>query len=140
MRLLAFIAALAAGPVAADTVIALRTIRPKVVIGPADVGLGPGVISGAASRLEDVIGRQTRVAIYKDAPILDGDTTAPTLVERNQLVPIVFLAGPLVIAAEGRALEPGGQGDRIRIMNTSSRATVTGLVMADGSVTVRATR
>lgn len=136
----ALAAALAAGPAAADTVIALRTLRAQTLIEPADVGLEPGIVSGAANRLEDVIGREARVAIYKGRPVLDGDTTAPTLVERNQVVPLLFVAGPLVIAAEGRALERGGRGDQIRIMNTASRTTVTGMVMADGSVAVRSTR
>lgn len=140
MRLLLCIAALAAGPAGADTVVALRTLRAQAVIGPADVGLEPGTVSGAASRVDDVIGRETRVAIYKGRPVLDGDTAAPTLVQRNQVVPLTFMAGPLVIAAEGRALERGGAGDQIRIMNTASRTTVTGLVTADGSVAVKSTR
>lgn len=140
MRLLLCIAALAAGPAGADTVVALRTLRAQAVIGPADVGLEPGTVSGAASRVEDVIGREARVAIYKDRPVLDSDTAAPTLIQRNQVVPLIFMAGPLVIAAEGRALERGGEGDQIRIMNTASRTTVTGLVMADGSAAVRSTR
>lgn len=140
MRRLLCVAILVAGPAAADTVIALRTLRAQTVIGPADVGLEPGTVSGAASRPSDVIGREARVAIYKGRPVLDGDTTAPTLVDRNQIVPLLFVAGPLVIAAEGRALDRGGQGDQIRIMNTVSRTTVTGMVLADGSVAVRSTR
>lgn len=140
MRMLLCVAALVAGPAGADTVVALRTLRAQSVISPADVALEPGSVSGAASRLEDVIGREARVALYKDRPILDGDTAAPTLVQRNQLVPLIFMAGPLVIAAEGRAMERGGAGDQIRIMNTTSRTTVTGLVLADGSVAVRSTR
>lgn len=140
MRALLCIAALAAGPVAADTVVALRTLRAQSVISEGDVGLEPGNVSGAAETLDEVIGREARVALYKDRPVLVGDTTAPALVDRNQIVPFLFVAGPLVIAAEGRALERGGEGDLIRIMNTASRTTVTGMVMADGSVAVGATR
>ena len=140
MRALICIAALAAGPAAADTVVALRTLRAQTVIGQGDVGLEPGNVSGAAERLDEVIGREARVALYKDRPVLVGDTAAPALIDRNQIVPFLFVAGPLVIAAEGRALERGGEGDLIRIMNTTSRTTVNGMVMADGSVAVGATR
>lgn len=140
MRGLLCMAACLAGPAAADTVVALRSLQARTVIGAGDVALEPGAIAGAATRLEDVIGRETLVAVFKDRPVFARDAGAPTLVERNQIVPLVFTLGTLVISAEGRALGRGGEGDLIRIMNTASRATVTGMVMPDGSVAVKATR
>lgn len=140
MRGMLCIAACLAGPAAADTVVALRSLQARTVIGAGDVALSPGTVTGAATRLEDVIGRETLVAIYKDRPVFVRNAGAPTLVERNQIVPLVFTLGTLVISAEGRALGRGGAGDLIRIMNTASRATVTGMVMPDGSVSVQATR
>lgn len=139
MRGLLCIAACLAGPAAADTVVALRSLQARTVIGAGDVALSPGTIAGAATRLEDVIGRETLVAVFKDRPVFARNAGAPTLVERNQIVPLVFTLGTLVISAEGRALGRGGAGDLIRIMNTASRATVTGMVMPDGSVSVKAT-
>ncbi|HQU69671.1 MAG TPA: flagellar basal body P-ring formation chaperone FlgA [Albidovulum sp.] len=140
MRGLLCIAACLAGPAAADTVVALRSLQARTVIGAGDVALKSGTVAGAATRLEDVIGREMLVAVFKDRPVFVRNAGAPTLVERNQIVPLVFTLGTLVISAEGRALGRGGEGDLIRIMNTASRATVTGLVMPDGSVSVKATR
>lgn len=140
MRGLLCIAACLAGPAAADTVVALRSLQARTVIGAGDVTLSPGTVAGAATRVEDVIGRETLVAVFKDRPVFVRNAGAPTLVERNQIVPLVFTSGTLVISAEGRALGRGGEGDLIRIMNTASRATVTGMVMSDGSVSVKATR
>lgn len=140
MRGLLCIASCLAWPAAADTVVALRPLPARTVISPADVKLAPGNLAGAATRLEDVIGRETRVAVYKDRPLLLHNSDAPTLVERNQIVPLTFTTGALTIAAEGRALGRGGQGDLIRIMNTASRTTVTGMVMPDGSVAVNTSR
>lgn len=140
MRGLLCIAACLAGPAAADTVVALRSLQARTVIGAGDVTLSPGTVAGAATRVEDVIGRETLVAVFKDRPVFAQNAGAPTLVERNQIVPLVFTSGTLVISAEGRALGRGGEGDLIRIMNTASRATVTGMVMSDGSVSVKATR
>jgi flagella basal body P-ring formation protein FlgA len=139
MRGLLCIVACLAGPAAADTVVALRSLQARTVIGAGDVALSPVTSAGAATRLEDVIGRETLVAVFKDRPVLVRNAGAPTLVERNQIVPLVFTLGTLVISAEGRALGRGGAGDLIRIMNTASRATVTGMVMPDGSVSVKAT-
>ena len=42
----------------------------------------------------------------------------------------------LRILTEGRALARGGVGDVIRVMNLSSRTTVSGRIAADGSVHV----
>ncbi|MEM9126779.1 MAG: flagella basal body P-ring formation protein FlgA, partial [Pseudomonadota bacterium] len=44
---------------------------------------------------------------------------------------------PLSITTEGRALGRGAAGDRIRVMNLSSRTTVTGLIRPDGQIEVK---
>jgi flagella basal body P-ring formation protein FlgA len=51
-------------------------------------------------------------------------------------VSLVYRRGPLSILAEGRALGRGGVGDSVRVINIASRATVTGLVAPDGTLTV----
>jgi flagella basal body P-ring formation protein FlgA len=60
----------------------------------------------------------------------------PALIARNQIVTLFYHSGPLVIAAEGRALGRAGPGDALRVMNLSSRSTVTGFVRPDGTVLV----
>jgi flagellar basal body P-ring formation protein FlgA len=76
------------------------------------------------------------VTIYAGRPIRAADIGAPALVERNQIVPLVYAAGGLQITAEGRALDRGGEGDVIRVMNLSSRVQVTGIVDETGAVRV----
>ena len=60
----------------------------------------------------------------------------PALVDRNALVRMVFVRGALAIQAEGRALDRGGVGERVRVMNLGSKQIVTGAVAPDGSVEV----
>lgn len=139
MRRLILLCLAAGQAAAADTVVATRALRPQTVIAAADVTLAPGAVPGAAERLEEVIGRETKVALYKDRPVLTGEIGAPTLIARNQIVPLVFAAGALTISTEGRALERGGAGDSIRILNMASRTTVRGRIRADGSVLADAT-
>jgi flagella basal body P-ring formation protein FlgA len=136
MRLLAALACLVAHPVGADTVVALRNLRAQTLISAADIMVEPGMVAGAAKALEGVIGLETRVAIYRGRPILTGEIGAPTIVERNQIVPLKFSIGALTISAEGRALDRGGAGDSVRVMNTTSRTTVSGVILADGTVSV----
>lgn len=124
-------------PAMADTVVPVRTIRAQSIISVADVVLKTGVVSDGFSQIEDVIGQEARVALYPGRIIGLSDIGPPALVQRNQIVRVIFRTNGLQITAEGRALERGGVGDQVRIMNTSSRATLFGQVQADGSVFVR---
>jgi flagella basal body P-ring formation protein FlgA len=65
-----------------------------------------------------------------------GDVGPPTLVERNQVVPLIYLRGGLEIMTEGRSLDRAGIGDHVRVMNLASRATVSGRVTARGQILV----
>ena len=134
---MALVFCLLAGPALADIVVPTRTIRPGEVIAGTDLTLKPGTRDDVAGRIDDVIGQEARVALYAGRPIRLDDLGPPALIDRNQLVTLVFLRGGLAISAEGRALARGAEGDRIRVMNLSSRATVTGRVNADGTVVVQ---
>ena len=89
---------------------------------------------GALTHPLDVVGMETRVVLYADRPIRPGDIGPPSLVDRNQLVTLIFRQQGLNIATEARALGRGSEGDRIRVMNLSSRTTVSGRIDAAGRV------
>ncbi len=127
---------LLANRAAADTVLAARTIRPGTVITARDLIIKPGDIAGMASKPEQLIGAEARVSLYAGRPIALADTGPPALVERNQIVALVFQRNGLRISAEGRSLSRAGVGDVVRVMNLSSRTTVSGKVMPDGRVMV----
>ena len=57
-------------------------------------------------------------------------------VKRNQIVTLAYEKAALRIEAEGRALGAGGIGEVIRVMNSTSRVTVSGRIAADGTVVV----
>ena len=123
-------------PLLADTVVPTRTIRANSIISDIDVRVTAGDVRNGFALPEDVIGQEARVTLYAGRPILFDDIGPPALVARNQIVPMVFLSNGLVITTEGRSLQRGGIGDRIRVMNLSSRATLFGQVRADGTVRV----
>lgn len=132
----ALILAALAGPGAADTLVAAHTIRAKSLIGPADLAFAPGDVPGALGDPGAAIGKEARVTLYAGRPIRAGDLGPPAVIERNQIVPLIFASPILRIATEGRALDRAGIGDRVRVMNLESRNTVTGTVGADGSIHV----
>ena len=133
---LALLLALVAPPALADIVVATRTIRANSIIGPADVSATPGDAGGILSDPAEAVGQESRVTLYAGRPVRRGDIGPPALIERNQIVTLNFVTNGLSITADARALDRAGAGDRLRVMNLSSRTTVIGEVAEDGSVHV----
>jgi len=122
--------------VCAETVYALRSLSPNSILTEADLVVRDVEIAGMATSISTVVGKETRVAIYAGRPIRTSDLSAPALVQRNAIVELRYTAGGLRISAEGRSLDRGSVGERIRVMNLSSRSMVFGVVSADGSVLI----
>ncbi len=120
----------------AETLVATRTIRSHAIITPDDVILKDVVIPGSLTRLEDAVGLEARVVLYAGRPIRPGQIGPAAIIERNQIVMLVYQRGSLRIMADARSLGRAGVGDFVRVMNLTSRTTVTGIVGADGTVTV----
>lgn len=138
MRGLAVLAIAIAAPAAtsADVILAARTIPANSVIASQDIVVKPGDIAGVAALPADVIGKETRVAVYAGRPLRLADIGPPAVIERNQIVPLIYEQAGLRIVAEGRSLSRAGAGERVRVMNLSSRSTVTGRTGPDGRVFV----
>lgn len=117
--------------------VAARPIRARTVIRREDIMRSEQPVPGALSDPEDIVGQEALGWLQGGHPIMPEDVGPPALVERNQVVTMRFRRGMLEITAEGRALERGPAGGRIRVMNLDSRATVTGVVTAPGVVEVR---
>ncbi|WP_420004684.1 flagellar basal body P-ring formation chaperone FlgA [Arenibacterium sp. LLYu02] len=134
--LLALIGILLAQTAVADIIVPVRTIRAKEIIAAEDLVYKNMEAPGALDQPADIIGQEARIALYAGRPIHLGDIGAPAIIDRNDLVKIVFRQGGLEIATEGRSLGRGAEGDYIRVMNLASRTTITGRVRADGSIEV----
>ena len=137
MRILLLLLSLvAAFPAFAETVFAVNTIRAQTILTAQDLMVRDVEIAGAITSPDQIIGQEARVALYAGRPIRPGDIGPPAVVERNQIVPLVFNSNGLKISAEGRALQRAGVGEYIRVMNLSSRNTIMGLVAEDGRILV----
>lgn len=132
----AAITALQSAGVAADTVVASRTLPAGAVLSSADVEIIDADVPGAATRLDEVVGLELRATLYAGRPVRDALLGAPALVTRNQVVTLQYHRGGLAIVTEGRALGRAGVAERVRVLNLSSRETVWGVVRIDGSVSV----
>jgi flagella basal body P-ring formation protein FlgA len=125
-----------ASPCLADIVVPTRTIRADAIIRENDVALHRGQNQDVFDQLNLVIGQEARVALYAGRPIRFDEIGPPAIINRNQIVGAFFKGKGLRIATEVRALERGGVGDYIRVMNLASRATIFGQVLPDGSIQI----
>ncbi|WP_347266287.1 flagellar basal body P-ring formation chaperone FlgA [Paracoccus sp. (in: a-proteobacteria)] len=135
MKWLALILSLTPGWAGAGTLLATRTLPAGTVLAAADVSLSDESEGGIDDPAQ-VLGQQLRVMVYQGRRIDPSYLSAPTLVGRNQIVTLIYENAALRIEAEGRALSAGSIGQTVRVMNSSSRVTVSGRVAPDGTVVI----
>lgn len=123
-------------PALADAVVMTRSLPARSTLGPADITTVAADIPGAATAADQVLGLELRVAVQAGRPIGPDLLEEPAIITRNQLIQLHYRLGQMSISAEGRALEQGAAGDVVRVMNLSSRETLRGTVLPDGSVRV----
>lgn len=137
MRVLVLISLLCPVSAFSDVVVPTRTIRAKEVIEARDLEVRATDADGALADPAQIIGQEARVALNPGRPITPASIGPPALVGRNDLVTLIFDHSALSISTEGRALGRGAAGERIRVMNLSSRTTVTGVIRPDGQIEVK---
>ena len=127
---------LMAGQLAAETVVAARTIPAQSLIGPDDLLVRDMTVPGGTDDPLLLVGMEARVALYAGRPVRPADVGFPAVVDRNQLIPLIYDGGGLLISTEGRALGRAGVGEVIRVMNMQSRTTVSARIGEDGAAYV----
>ncbi len=126
----------ATGPALAESLVATHTIRSKAVLTGEDVTLVADVLPGALTDPADAIGMEARVVLYAGRAIRAEDLIQPALIERNQVITLVFDYGGMTITTDGRSLARAAVGEQVAVMNLQSRSTVTGIVDPQGRVLV----
>lgn len=122
----------------------VRRIRPGEIIEASDLTTirlsldraGAGFIASADS----LIGQSPRRQLSTGRLVQVGSVGAPIVVQRNRPVTLVYEDGALILAARGRALQEGGVGDSVRVMNIASSTVVTGTVTGAETVSVSGPR
>ncbi len=124
------------GPV----VVTRRAIARGAVLAEDDVRLEerrldelPSMVAGS---LEDAVGRVARVALGAGRPVPLRALEALPVVQRGDAVRLTIESAGLRLSAPGEALEAGGVGERVRVVNTSSRRELVGRVVGHGTVLV----
>ena len=115
-----------------------RPMLPGEVIGAADIAwiaVDIGRLpAGQVMDARDLIGRTPRRPIRAQEFLRPIDLEVPVLVHRNDAVLIVLQAPGMTLTAQGKALEDGGRGEMIRVVNIQSNRTIDATVQAAGQV------
>ncbi|OHV83517.1 flagellar basal body P-ring formation chaperone FlgA [Rhizobium sp. LCM 4573] len=145
LPLLAALLVLAGRPALADmgfAVVPTQTIYPGEVISAARVEevevTNPNLTGDYARSTGEVVGMVSKRTLLPGRIVLVSALRAPYAVTRGSAVRLTFAIGNLAISAGGSPLEDGAVGDVIRVRNTDSGITVSGTVMADGTIQVMA--
>lgn len=136
IKYLALSLAILPGMLSAEALTVTRVIRADTILEAQDITAMSKSFPGVIDVGEDIIGLETKNTLYPGRPIRRQDVGPVALVKRNQMVKLIFRQGGLIISTDARALQRGAEGEYVRVMNMSSRTTVSGQVAKDGSIVV----
>ena len=122
-------------------VVARRVIEPGEVISEADLALVPGRkergIQQTFSSISDIAGQVAKTRIPSGRAITNRAIRRVHAIKRGQNVTVVRYENMIKISMQGRAIQDGALGDKIRVLNIRSNKMVDGRVMGSGLVEVR---
>ncbi|WP_105381466.1 flagellar basal body P-ring formation chaperone FlgA [Neorhizobium alkalisoli] len=145
MPLLAALLAGAGSPVLAGmgtAVVPTSTIYPGEEISAGKVEevevTNPNLSGDYARSSQEVVGMVAKRTLLPGRTISASALREAFAVTRGSSVRLTFSIGNMTISASGSPLENAAVGDVIRVRNTDSGVTVSGTVMADGTIQVMA--
>lgn len=123
-----------------DVPVPVRRVAPGEILSEADLTTVPmpahRLSAGTVASVAELVGLASRRQLAPGRLIQASSVGAPIVVERNRPVTLVYEQDGLFLAAEARALQDGGVGDTVRVMNPSSNSVVSGLVTGPQTVAV----
>jgi len=118
----------------------LRRLVAGQPIGAGDVRIARvrgGLVRGEpAHTLEQVVGMTPRAPVNPGQPLLVAELARPLAVAKGAVVAMELSAPGLQVLGQGRALEQGGMGDRIQVLNPASRAVLMAEIVGHDRVRV----
>ncbi|HBO58375.1 MAG TPA: flagella basal body P-ring formation protein FlgA [Alphaproteobacteria bacterium] len=86
--------------------------------------------------LGDLIGKEIKRPVRAGQPLDDSDVRVRPMITKGKAVTLSFVKGGIMLSAQGKALENGGLGDTVRVMNTQSKSVVQGTVTSPDTITI----
>lgn len=132
--------AYAAEPGSIDIVVPARDIPRGTVLAEGDLVYKnvaeAGVSTSVVRSIADLAGQETRRSLRAGEALRMGDVKHPTMVAKGSTVTMIFEAPGISLSATGRAMNEGGEGDSITVLNPVSYRQVQATIIAPGTVRV----
>jgi flagellar basal body P-ring formation protein FlgA len=96
-------------------------------------------VGGDSIIVESAIGLALKRPLRSGTVLHTTDLIKAEVIQRDEAILIVYTVPDVVLTVRGKALESGGVGDLISVLNTQSNRTVQATVTAPGRVTIAAT-
>ena len=125
-----------ASPAFAGPVTANQTLQRGDIIQPEDISIETDSGERVEDIMDDYVGMELKRTVYAGKKINAAHVGPPIIVKRNSRVSMIYRFGRLEINAWGRALDEGGEGDVITIMNLESRKRIQGTILPTGIIEV----
>lgn len=87
---------------------------------------------------QQLVGMTVKRPMTAGRLLKESDVSAPVMIAKGSIVMMTYKKGLLTLTMHGRALENGGHGDTIRLMNQKSKKTIYGQVVSADQVQVAA--
>ncbi len=88
----------------------------------------------------EIVGQAARRTLRAGQPLYLGDLRAPVIVAKGSNVTMTYRTRSMVLTTVGKALEDGGQGETIRVLNTQTNTIIDAKVEGSGMVVVTSRR
>lgn len=95
------------------------------------------IANGAVLDEKNIVNMTPRRLVQAGKPIISNELEPPKMVERGDLVTLIFANGPITLTVKGKSLQAGSLGDTIRVSNVESNKNLQGTVTAHREVTIR---
>jgi len=123
----------------AEATVLTRAVERNEILRASDIAIErrpKSEIGGDSARRDTVIGMQARKQMRAGQVIRTADLGRPDIVQRDQMVTLVFQTDGLFLTMRAKALESGAEGDTVSVINLQSKRTVQGVVTGPGQITV----
>src|SRR5262249_34258948 len=124
----------------ADAVVLNRAIGRGEILRAADLTVErrprAEVTADVPASIAEVAGRAARQGLRPGRPVRRTDLAKPELVKRDDAVSIIYQVPGMMLTFRGKALEGGGEGDIINVLNPQSKRAIQGVVIGPGRVDI----
>ena len=90
-------------------------------------------------KTEDLIGKEVKKSLRSGQTIQPNDVREQVMVAKGKIVTLNFTKSGIILSTQGKALENGGLGDTVRVMNSQSKTVVQGTVTGPETVSIQTT-